>query len=139
MSENKTKPTTTSVAAFIESVEDPRKRADSHTLLKMMQQATGEKPRMWGDSIVGFGDYHYKYDSGREGNWFLVGFSPRKQNLSVYLVYDLDRLDAELQKLGRHKRGKGCLYIKRLNDINQTVLARMIKKSAEFHRKQGKT
>jgi hypothetical protein len=93
-------------------------------------------PRMWGDSLIGFGNYHYKYDSGREGNWFVAGFSPRKANISVYLMCGLDHVAKQLETLGKHKRGKGCLYIKRLEDIDQKVLASMIKESVAYLKKR---
>jgi hypothetical protein len=93
-------------------------------------------PRMWGDSLIGFGNYHYKYDSGREGNWFVAGFSPRKANISVYLMCGLDHVAKQLETLGKHNRGKGCLYIKRLEDIDETVLASIIKKSVAYLRKR---
>ncbi|MBD3331691.1 DUF1801 domain-containing protein [candidate division GN15 bacterium] len=136
MSENKTKPTNRGVKTFIKSVDDAQKRADCEALLDLMQEATGEKPRMWGDSLIGFGDYHYKYDSGREGDWFVAGFSPRKANISIYLMCGLDHVAEQLERLGKHKRGKGCLYIKRLEDIDQKVLASIIKKSAAYLKKR---
>ena len=129
MAENKTKPTGLSVDEFIQSVEDARKRADSLVLLDMMSDITGAEPRMWGGSIVGFGDYHYRYASGREGDWFLTGFSPRKQNLTVYIMGYLAHFEKEVQDLGKYKQGKGCLYIKRLDDVDLKVLRKLIEVS----------
>ncbi len=132
MSGNKTKPTNKKAEDFLKTVEHAQKRADSYEILKMMKEITGEKPVMWGESIIGFGDYHYKYKSGREGDWFRVGFSPRKQSLTLYLMYGLeDKLKEDLTKLGKHKLGKGCLYINKLADIDTEVLKTLIKKSDE--------
>src|SRR5580704_1491396 len=130
MAENKTKPTKLSVAAFIEALTDPAKRADAKMLVKMMQSAAGEKPRMWGPSIIGFGSYHYKYESGREGDMPLIGFSPRKAASVLYNVTASGDCKALLAKLGRHATGKGCLYIKKLADVDQQVLKAMLVKSA---------
>src|SRR5689334_15551318 len=112
MAENQTKPTATSVAAFIETVADEGKRADAKSLVKLMQAATGEKPKMWGPSIVGFGSYHYKYKTGREGDMPIIGFSPRKAALVLYGATGCRDSAALLTKLGKHTTGKGCLYIK---------------------------
>jgi hypothetical protein len=132
MAELKTKKTTQSVEAFLDKIADPQKREDSHAILEMMQKATGEKPKMWGDSIVGFGDYHYKYASGREGDWFVTGFSPRKQNITLYLGFDVvgEHSDS-IKRLGKHKTGKGCLYINRLADVDAKVLREMIARAAK--------
>ena len=135
MAENRTRETDKSVQAFLESVEDERKRADSFALLQLMQDVTGYEPRMWGDSIVGFGKYHYKYASGREGDATLVGFSPRKQNLAVYLMAGFDERDGLLTRLGKHKTGKACLYLNRLADVDVTVLRELIQRSVETLRK----
>lgn len=132
MSEVKTKPTKESVHSFINSFESSEKRNDCFAILKMMQEITGEEPRMWGSSIIGFGQYHYQYKSGREGNWPLTGFSPRKNTLSLYLMNGLKHYEAQLAELGRHKTGKACLYIKNLSDINQSVLEEMIRSSVEY-------
>ncbi len=126
MSDNKTQPTQQSVAQFIDAVEDPQKRADSHQLIKMMTDITGEKPVMWGPTMIGFGSYHYKYESGREGDFMVVGFSPRKAALVLYGLIYYDKGQELLKKLGPHKAGKGCLYIKRLADVDQSVLGEMI-------------
>lgn len=122
MAANKTKLTEVSVKEFIDALPDEAKRADAKALVKLMQQATGEKAKMWGPSIIGFGSYHYVYDSGREGEMPLVGFSPRKAATVLYNVKD----EALLSKLGKHTTGKGCLYIKRLADVDQTVLEAMV-------------
>ena len=126
MAENKTKLTKLSVTAFIDTVSDPARRADAKALVKLLQRATGEKPQMWGASIVGFGSYHYKYESGREGDMPVVGFSPRKSATVLYGVAGARDL---LPKLGKHTTGKGCLYIKKLGDVDQTVLEAMVVKS----------
>src|ERR1700684_4516279 len=121
MADNKTKPTELSVTAFIDAITDPTKRADAKALVELMQGAAGEKPKMWGPSIIGFGSYHYKYDSGREGDMPLVGFSPRKAAAVLYLA-GLSDSEALLAKLGKHTTGKGCLYIKKLADVDKKVL-----------------
>ena len=126
MAENKTKPTKLSVAAFISGLTDQARRADAKTLVKLMQNASGEKPQMWGPSIIGFGSYHYTYDSGREGDMPLVGFSPRK---AATVLYGMGEGKALLAKLGKHTTGKGCVYIKNLADVDQQVLAAMVAKS----------
>ncbi len=126
MAELKTKPNQADVEKFIASVEDARKRRDSRALLVMMQEITGARPRMWGDSIVGFGTYHYRYASGREGDWFITGFSPRKQALTVYLMCDVSAQQPLLNKLGKYKIGKSCLYVKKLEDIDEAVLRELI-------------
>ena len=126
MAENKTKPTAKSVPEFLEQIEDPKRRADSLSIAALMEKLSGSKPKMWGDAIVGYGDYHYKYASGREGDWFLVGFSPRKQNLTLYIMGYLEFYTDILENLGKFKHGKGCLYIKRLEDIDTDVLENLI-------------
>jgi hypothetical protein len=140
MAENKTKPTKLSVAVFIDAVADPTRRADSKALIKLMKGVVGESPKMWGPSIVGFGSYHYKYDSGREGDMPLVGFSPRKAALVLYNVIGFSDSKPELAKLGKYTTGKGCLYIKKLADVDEEVLASMIGKSiAGMRARQSKT
>jgi hypothetical protein len=124
MAENKTKPTKVSVASYIAALPDEAKRADAKALVKMMQGATGEKPAMWGPSIIGFGSVHYVNESGREGDMPLVGFSPRKPALVLYGVARTS--EAMLGKLGKHSTGKGCLYIKKLADVDLKVLEKMI-------------
>src|SRR5437660_9610834 len=126
MAENKTKPTTSSVAAFIDALPDPARRADAKALLKLMQAATGEKPAMWGPSLIGFGHYHYTYESGREGDMPLVGFSPRKAATVLYISTGFTGREALLSRLGKHTTGKGCLYIKKLADVDQTVLETLV-------------
>ena len=111
MAELKTKENDQSVEVFLAGIEDAQKQQDCRTLVAIMQEATGAAPRMWGDAIVGFGHYHYKYASGREGDWFLTGFSPRKQNLTLYIMAGFDNYDALLARLGKHSIGKSCLYV----------------------------
>jgi hypothetical protein len=134
MAENKTKPTKLSVPAFIAAVADPARRADSKTLIKLMQSATGEKPKMWGSSIVGFGSYHYKYESGREGDMPLVGFSPRKTAMALYSMGGFSGSEALRAKLGSAE--KGCLYIKKLADVDRNALETLIVKSVGAMRKK---
>jgi hypothetical protein len=131
MAELKTKPGNLSADEFLQKIEPEQKRKDSYRLLEMMQRLSGCSPKMWGSSMVGFGQYHYKYASGHEGDSFLTGFSPRKQSFSIYLVaYEYDKdLSGFLQKLGKHKTGKGCLYINKLSDVDETVLEGMIAES----------
>lgn len=131
MADLKTKPTDNNVPVFIDKIENDKKRADSQKILELMQEVTGEEPVMWGDSIIGFGSYHYKYASGREGDWFLTGFSPRKQNLTLYIMSGFERYDALLARLGKHTTGKSCLYIKKIEDIDLHVLRELVKLSAE--------
>lgn len=127
MSELKTKPTEASVEEFLQGLADPKQRADCLTMLKLMTEVTKTKPRMWGSSIVGFGDYHYKYPSGGEGDWFLTGFSPRKGNLTLYIMAGFDGYADLLAKLGKYKTGKSCLYIKRLEDVDLATLKKLVK------------
>ena len=129
MADNKTKPTSLSVAAFIDAITDPTRRADARVLVRVMQSAAGEKPRMWGPSIIGFGSYHYRYESGREGDMPLIAFSPRKTATVLYNLTGSDDCKALLAKLGKHTTGKGCLYIKKLADVDQEVLEAMVLKS----------
>jgi len=129
MADNKTKPTSLSVAAFIDAITDPTRRADARVLVRVMQSAAGEKPRMWGPSIIGFGSYHYRYESGREGDMPLIAFSPRKTATVLYNLTGSDDCKALLAKLGKHTTGKGCLYIKKLADVDQQVLEAMVLKS----------
>jgi len=134
MADNKTKPTAVSAASFIAALPDPDRRADAKALVKLMQGATGEKPKMWGPSIVGFGLYHYTYDSGRQGDMPLIGFSPRKAAMVLYGLGISGGANPLLAKLGKHSTGKGCLYIKTLADVDQTVLAKLIAKAAAAKR-----
>lgn len=135
MAENKTRETDKDVRAFLNTVENERKRKDSFTLLELMQDITGEAPRMWGDTMVGFGKYHYKYASGREGDAMLTGFSPRKQNFALYVLAGFDEQDALLNQLGKYKTGKSCLYINKLDDVNMDVLKELVQRCVEHMRK----
>ena len=139
MTDNKTKPTELSVAAFIDTLADEARRTDAKTLLKLMQRATGEKPKMWGSSIIGFGCHHYTYESGREGDMPLAGFSPRKNATVLYGVKGSGESEALLASLGKHTTGKGCLYIKKLSDVDQKVLAALIEKSVAATRLRHST
>jgi len=131
MAELKTKPNDQNVEAFLNGVADEKKRRDCYTILELMKQVTGKEPKMWGDSIVGFGSYHYRYKSGRQGDWFLAGFSPRKQNLTLYIMSGFDQYDALLEKLGTFKSGKSCLYIKKVEDIDLPTLRELVEQSVE--------
>lgn len=126
MAELKTKPTTASVKAFIDAIPDDTRRRECRTVLQIMKAATGATPRLWGTSIVGFGEQHYKYASGREGDWFIAGFSPRKQDLTLYLSSGFDRQQSILARLGRYRTGKSCLYLKRLSDVDLAVLKELV-------------
>ena len=128
MSENKTKPTDQDVIDFLNDVEHKTRRQDGFTLLEMMQEITGEEAVMWG-SIIGFGSYHYKYESGREGDMPLIGFSPRKQSMTLYIMPGFDDYEDLLGKLGKHKIGKACLYVNKLADVDADVLRKLIKRS----------
>lgn len=131
MAELKTTPNDASVEAFLDRIADERKRQDSYAILAMMQEVTGVEAKMWGDSIVGFGSYHYKYASGREADWMLVGFSPRKQNLTLYIMSGFEQYGDLLQRLGKHSTGKGCLYIKKLQDVDLATLKELVRLSVE--------
>jgi hypothetical protein len=139
MAENKTTPNDQDVEQFLNSIDDERKRKDSFTILELMKQVTGMEPRMWGSSIVGFGSYHYKYESGREGDMILAGFSPRKQNLTLYNMSGFERYDDLLKKLGKHTTGKGCLYIKRLDHVDLPTLKSLIEESFKHVKQLAKT
>ena len=132
MAENKTKPTGDSVVAFLEGVAHEQRKKDSFVVLELMKEITQEEPTMWGPSIIGFGEYHYKYESGREGDFFLTGFSPRKQSLTLYIMGGFSQYDSLLAHLGKHKTGKSCLYINKLDDIDMDVLREMIQKSVKY-------
>ena len=134
MTENKTRPTDGDVLAFINAVPDERKRQDCLMLLELMRKVTGEEAKMWGSSMVGFGSYHYKYASGREGDAMLTGFSPRKQSLVIYILAGFEQYDELMAKLGKHTTGSSCLYVKRLSDINLDVLRELVAKSVEHMR-----
>lgn len=135
MAEQKTKPTEQSVESFLDQVADEKVRDDCYELINLMKKVTGSEPKMWGPSIIGFGEYHYKYDSGHEGDSCLTGFSPRKQNISLYVMPGFEHTDLQ-DKLGKYKAGKGCLYIKKLDDVDRKVLEGLIKQSVEFLRKK---
>ena len=139
MAENKTTPTDQNVEQFLNTIEDERKRRDSFTLMELMKQITGMEPKMWGSSIVGFGSYHYKYESGREGDTILAGFSPRKQNLTIYNMGSFEQHGSLLKKLGKHTMGKGCLYIKRLDDVDLPTLKSLIEESFKRVRHKAMT
>jgi len=129
MAEMKTKQTEASVEDFLNRIEDNQKREDCFEIVKMMKQVTKKEPKMWGPGIIGFGSYHYKYESGREGDSPQIGFSPRKQNITLYILSGADHENPLLQKLGKHSTGKVCLYIKRLADVDKKVLQELIKES----------
>ena len=136
MADAKTKATTISVSKFLNAIADDARRKDAKTVLKIMRGTTGEKPKMWGTAIVGFGNYHYKYASGREGDWCLTGFSPRKQALSIYIMSGFKGQDALMKKLGKHKIGKSCLYVKKLDDIDLKILEKLVSQSVAYMRKK---
>lgn len=129
MAELKTQKNDASVEAFLEGVAGEKKLQDSYAILELMRDVTGQEPAMWGTSIVGFGSYHYKYASGREGDWFLAGFSPRKQNLTLYIMSGFDEYEELLAKLGKYKTGKSCLYINKLEDVDPEVLRELVRRS----------
>lgn len=129
MAELKTKKNDASVEAYLDSVEDEQKRQDSYAILELMKDVTGEEPKMWGASIIGFGSYDYKYASGRDGNWFLTGFAPRKQNLTLYIMSGFSAYYGLLTKLGKYKTGKSCLYIKKIEDVDMGTLRELVEKS----------
>jgi hypothetical protein len=129
MAELKTKVTKASVDKFLQGIRDEKKREDCYQILKIMKKATKAEPKMWGTSIIGFGDYRYVYASGREGDWFITGFSPRVQNLTLYMMGGFDQ--ELMKKLGKYKTGKGCLYINKLEDVDTRVLDRLITTSVK--------
>lgn len=138
MTELKTKPNDNSVQDFLNAIDDTNKRTDSFRIKEIMEKVTGETAKMWGPSIIGFGTYHYRYSSGREGDWMLTGFSPRKQALTIYLMSGNEHFAEERNELGKHSVGKSCLYIKKLSDINESVLTEMIEKSIKIVKKAYK-
>ena len=129
MAEIKTQKNDDSVEDFIAGIDDDWKREDARTLLGIMERVTGDKPHMWGPSIIGFGDQHYKYETGREGDWFKIGFSPRKQNLTLYVTDYIPANDPLFDKLGKYTTGKSCIYIKRLEDVDTGILEKLVKRS----------
>ena len=138
MAELKTKQTEQSVDKFLKAVADETRRKDCLAVAKLMEEVTGLKPKMWGPSIVGFGSYHYKYASGQEGDWPIAAFSPRKQNLTLYIMPGFDRYDELMKKLGKHSTGKSCLYIKRLDDIHLPTLKKLVSESVKYMKKKYK-
>ena len=136
MAELKTKATDASVTKFLNAIKDKQKREDCRSIVELMRKATCAEPKMWGTSIVGFGDYHYVYESGREGDWFLTGFSPRKQNLTLYVMGGYARHAELLSQLGRHKMGKGCLYIGALDDLHLPTLRKLISQTVALAKKK---
>lgn len=140
MAENKTQPTQESVAKFLNSIEDEQKRRDAKKIDRLFREISGEKPTMWGPSIIGYGTYHYKYASGREGDFMRLGFSPRVQSLTLYIMPGFRKYEKLLAGLGKHKIGKSCLYVKRLDDIDLDVLRALAEESwDEMNRKYPPT
>ena len=138
MAELKTKKTSASVTAFLNAIADKQKRRDCKAIAKMMRDATGNRARMWGGSIVGYGSYDYKYASGREGTWPICGFSPRAQNISIYIMPGFSKFEKQMKNLGKYKTGKSCLYIRKIEDVDQRVLKDLIAGSvSEMRRKYG--
>ncbi|MCG8469904.1 MAG: DUF1801 domain-containing protein [Gemmatimonadetes bacterium] len=132
MSDLKTTPNDGDVEAFLNSVENEKRREDAFAMLDFMKEVTGEEPVLWGGSIVGFGSYHYKYASGREGDWLAAGFSPRKQALTLYIMSGFSRHDELMARLGTYTTGKSCLYVKKLEDVDMTVLEELVRASFEY-------
>ena len=132
MAELKTKETTESVAAFLDKIADEGRRADCLAVVDFMRAVTKEEPKMWGSSIVGFGRYHFKYESGREGDWMITGFSPRKGDLTLYIMGVFDKFPDLMKNLGKYKTGKGCLYIKKLADVDVKILRKLVKESVKL-------
>jgi hypothetical protein len=138
MAELKTKKTDASVLEFLNAVEHDKRRTDGLALLELMRDVTAEEPAMWGPSIVGFGSYQYEYASGRTGEWPVVGFSPRKRSLTVYITPGLEQYEPLLEKLGKYRTGKGCLYINKLEDVDEQVLRELIRQSVAHVRESGR-
>ena len=136
MAELKTKQNDTSVESFLAGVDDPRRREDARVVAAMMAEVTGEPAKMWGGSMIGFGNYHYVYESGREGDWFLTGLSPRKQALTLYIMAGFAGYEDLMARLGRYKIGKSCLYVKRLDDIDPNVLRELVTRSVAHMREK---
>ena len=136
MADLKTKPNKASIDKFLNSIKDEKKRSDSYKILDIMKKITKEEPTMWGPSIIGFGSYHYKYASGREGDFFLTGFSPRKQSLTLYIITGFKRYDELMKKLGKYKTGSSCLYINKLEDVDIKVLKTLITESVKYMKKK---
>jgi hypothetical protein len=138
MAEPKTKKTDASVEEFLNAVENERRRADGFALLQLMQEVTGEEPAMWGTSIIGFGTYRHQYASGREGEWMQVGFSPRKRNLTLYIMPGFDGYESLLERLGKYRTGKSCLYINKLDDVHLPTLRELIRQSVAHVKKTAR-
>ncbi len=138
MAELKTKQTNASVKQFLNQIPDETRREDCFQIAQLMQEITGSEPKMWGASIVGFDSYHYKYASGHEGEWPITGFSPRKQDLTIYIMPGFPERDDLMEQLGKHRTGKSCLYIKRLSDIHMPTLKKLIRLSVKNMRKPAK-
>jgi hypothetical protein len=132
----KTQPNQQSVQEYLRQIEDPHQQKDAKRILQLMEEISGETAKMWGDSMIGFGSYHYRYASGREGDWFLTGFSPRKKQFSLYIMAGFERYEALLQKLGKYKTGKSCLYIKNLSDVDEAILRELIRASVDYMKSQ---
>ena len=139
MADNKTRPTQASVTAFMNGIADKQMRADAKKVAAMMRRATGKRAKMWGPSIVGFGSYHYRYESGREGDFMITGFSPRRQALTVYIMPGFGRFPKLMTRLGKYRTGKSCLYIKRLADVDEAVLDQLIHESVAHMRAHYET
>ena len=139
MAENKTRPSRASVTAFMRAIGDPGMRADAKKVAAMMRRATGKRATMWGPGIVGYGSYHYRYESGREGDFMITGFSPRKQALTVYIMPGFSHFEELMSKLGKYRTGKSCLYIRRLADVDESVLERLIRESVNYMRAHYET
>lgn len=138
MAEIKTRPTAKSVDKFLQAIENETRRKDCMVVAKLMEEVTGVKPKMWGPSIVGFGSYHYKYPSGQEADWPIAAFSPRKQNLTIYIMPGFDRYEGLMKKLGKFSTAKSCLYIKRLDDIHLPTLKKLVSESSKYMKKKYK-
>lgn len=136
MAENKTKPTKARVSDFLQAVDNPQRRADAKKVAAMMRRATGKRATMWGPSMVGYGRYSYRYDSGRSGEWMLTGFSPRKQNLVVYIMPGFETFEPLMKQLGKYKTGRSCLYINKLEDVDEKVLEKLISESVKLMRER---
>lgn len=136
MGQNKTVPTPQKVAEFIAGIEDKTKQSDCRELMKLMSEITGHRAKMWGTSIVGYGNYHYRYASGREGDFFLTGFSPRKQALTIYIISGFGINPELMGKLGKYKTSKSCLYVKKLDDLDRSVLTQLVEESVAYMREK---
>lgn len=137
MAAPKTRQNNASVSDFLSSIEDPQRRQDARTVMALMQKITGERPRMWGTSIIGYGSYRYRYASGQEGDWPLTGLSPRKQALTLYIMSGFQGSESLMKKLGKYRTGKACLYVKRLEDVDLETLEQLIAKSVRHKRSGG--